>query len=179
MHEIADKIVPFAATAVFAHAFLSFVAFWLLRKSIVHDIRKVSFRATADVKQSRALPKIPDIEFQAERSNTYRISNYQLNVLEKIGIPTLKALVGFTVALWVLAFILSQDAVANALNAYAPPEHPYPINDIAGALAWIGLGLYIAYFILLTRLEIVPLLCEVEERYKKTSPLMLLIKLGS
>lgn len=179
MHEIADKIVPLAATAVFVHAFFSFVAFWLLRKSIVHDIRKVSFRATADVEQGRLLPKIPDIEFQVELSDNYRISNYQLNVIERIGIPTVKALVGLTVTLWVLSFVLSLDSVSVFLNSYAPKDHPYPVTGIADALAWIGFGLYVAYFILLTRLEIVPLLCEVDERYKRTSPIGLLFKLGT
>ncbi|WP_291049723.1 hypothetical protein [Hyphomonas sp.] len=179
MSPIVQAVISTMAAAMVAHGFLSFVSFWLLPKGIVADIRRLRFTPQPDDDQFKALPMIPKMLFKAESADTYMFSNYQLTFFEKFGIPTLKVLIALTVGLWALGAVLGIVPVQTTLNELAPPGDPYPWSAISNALIFVGVGTYVAYFVVFTKLDVLPLLCDVDERYKKLSPLMLVIRMGA
>jgi len=178
MDQLLEKIVMVIGLAIFSHMFVSFLVFWIApSRGFIKHFRDIRFKTTNAKGTANTLAEVPKIQFQPEHKKDEMIENAKLNMLERIGIPTLKILVGLSSALILAGILLCLEPIVEIVNEYAGPERVYPVSDIGYFFIWAGMIIYVGFFILFTKLDITGMLCEYHERYKDKNPVGLLLKM--
>ena len=179
MDLLLKNIIPLMGGVVSLHMFYSFFHFWMVPRhhSFVYHLRNIKYISIDNQGTGKTLIEIPEIEFQSEENTESCVNNFALNVLEKIGLPVLKHLVGFSTMFLILALVLKYTPLPEFINSYAPNDSPYPIESYSHCFFWISFLTYLIYFFLFTRMDIAGMLCKNHADYKDKNVIGFIFKL--